>query len=111
MVRSAALELGRVHKHWHKNAPEKADKRAEALVLRVLKDNWAFRRIQDHCQSIIRGDVGDAAKAPVLSNEPPVLFEDGRKRLVVFRERLGAASDDQRATLARVLLALVEELQ
>jgi hypothetical protein len=87
--------------------------RTEALVRRILTEAWALRRIQAHCQSAIKGNTalsasGSAQLAPPHGHPP--LFDDASKRLTIFKDRISAASGDERIALAKVLSALVKEL-
>jgi ParB/RepB/Spo0J family partition protein len=109
-----AIEVERLYRHWARDDEKKAAARTDALVRRALSEGWTLRRIQAHCQSVIKGVHGQRA-APGLQPAPEVVgpppFEDDGKRLVVHRERLQGIASEHRAALLAALSALTEQLR
>jgi ParB/RepB/Spo0J family partition protein len=97
---SAADELGRLYPFWSEaDGEKKAATRLEALIQRVLREGWAFRRVQAHCKDVL---AGRAPKAGTERAAVPAFTFDERK-LSVDLKRLAAMDADQRQALRGAL--------
>jgi ParB/RepB/Spo0J family partition protein len=104
-----AIEMERLYKHWARDDEKKAVARTDALVRRVLADGWTLRRIQAHCQGLVRGQAEAPSSAPATSPQPA--FEESGRRLIIHRDRLGGISEIDRRALLTALNALAEQLR
>ncbi len=106
----AALEFAKLHGHFAKVTPRKADERTGRAIQRALSERWSFRRVQVFCRGAVAPGVTEGpASDPPVSTEGPPLFTDGAE-LRIRRSAVQTASPEQRQALVGLLIGLVEAL-
>jgi ParB-like chromosome segregation protein Spo0J len=125
-----ALELASLQAFLERHRPDRAEKKLDHLLTRILEEGWTFRQVQVECKkekerarqaadavAARDGEDGDGssqdgaeADAAGRVRAPRPLFRCDEKQLLVYLGRLSAATVEQRGELRAELTAVLEQL-
>ena len=101
-----------------REAERRAEARVGGAIERALREDWSLRRVEAFYKSYADASAPGAVPpapsdrpAPADSAERGVLFAEDGPRLVVHRDLLTSAGADEKARLAGLLRAVLEQLQ
>ena len=121
-----ALELASLQAFLERHRPDRAEKRLDHLLTRILEEGWTFRQVQLECRKEKErarqaeeaaagvGQEEDGSGAPRDSAEadaagrvraPPPLYRNDERQLLVYIGRLPGATLGQKAELRTLLTA------
>ena len=109
----------RAAKRLLREAERRAEVRVGGAIERALREDWSLRHVESFYKSYADAPApGEVPPAPADHTKPAagnaergVLFAEDGDRLVVHRDRFTSAGADEKARLAGVLRAVLDQLQ